>query len=312
MVRDRALRDVPNIAEREGAEEAAAERKHFVAQLRDAMSAGVPVRAPRPVGSVDAGTAHVDHEWARAVVLAQRAAEDDDVRAFRAEHLPGGLRTSTAELRAWLGEMTPTEPVRVTRRRGEAEWETTRRLAERVGPVVRLVTFEGEPLEVRACRTEPLTTLYDLAAQLGRRYGWEPETAATFLLAGGVPESPMISVQVAAGLLPWSARVELAVHPDTPVSSVAAAYAAAQRQVSGGERARLVSAEVARAVVAASMPLGSPAQRHAAYVDAGGRAYDSPRNFVAVTERARRKLLGVEERSEGAAAMRRIRRMLAG
>lgn len=288
LVAARAEKDLPDVAEQDGEAAADDEARSIVATLREAMSAGRRIVEREP----DARETTVDvgpHEYAREVVLADRASQEEQVVDYRRQYLPGGLLRDDAEVGEWVAAHTPTEPV-------EADH-----------PVVQWTGFDGRPRRRASGGSRELVELWSLADRLAKRYGWSRPSAVTFVLAGGVPAAPMLRIAARTGLSSWAASVTLTVHPDVPVAAVANAYRAAQRTLNGPGRARLVSADVSEAVVAATTTPGSWHQKHAAYMATrpGRRDERHDDDFRRVVERARHRLVGT------GATRQRIRRLLA-
>lgn len=278
LVAHRVELDLPDIAEAEGEEAAARAARELVAELRAAMRAGQPIAAEQAQDrtvTVELGP----HQFAREVVLAEMAGREDRVVAFRREHLPVGLLADDEELAEWIAARAAGELV-----------GTLAEMFEAAQPVVVWTRFDGRSNQRPAGGNPELVALWGLAERLAKRYGWHRASAVTFVLAGGVPSAPMLTVRSNVGL---STSVTLTVHPDVPVATVATAYRTAQQTLNGPGRARLVSDEVAEAVVAASVTPGGWHDKHEVYRAARPGRVDgrSDDDFRRVVERARVRLV---------------------
>lgn len=303
LMAEKAARDLPDLAEQHGEEEAQAEARRMVSDLRRAMRAGAPIREADEVDRTPADL--VPHQRARSVVLAQVAEQDADVVAYRKAHLPGGaLLAGDAEVAAWMAERSQPIPPGTFVEVGEA-----------LRPLVGFVGLDGLVRQWPAATSPALLELVDLAELLAKRYGWSEPAAVTFVLAGGVPGSPMFRLDFRPGSTSWGGSVTMMVHPAVPASVVAEEYRRAQLVMAGSGRARLSSAEVCDAVLVDALNPGTWDAKATAYVKATGRKrYDSGDNFRRVVQRAHWRMLGGGPVAEGepSPALERIRRVMGG
>lgn len=263
-----------------------------VERLRSWMGTGRQSRDPDD-GTGPLSTALGSHEWARSVVLARQAATEQPVADFRARHLPGGLLTSTAELAAWLGS----KPVDVSVT-GEPGDDLMQKIRRSVGPGLQWLTLEGEARLTLTTGVAVLVELHVLAQSLARDFRWTAAQAATFVLAGGVPLSPMVRTRTEIERRGWNSRVVLEVHPDTPPREVERLYAEARSRIRPG-RARLLSEKVCRDVVIARTAPGGWHRRYREALDGSDRSrYGSVDNYRRSVERAERKLLSSGDGAE--------------
>lgn len=290
---ERVANDLPDTADTDGEDEAQRVADGFVTELRGAMRAGVPVIEPKERDRVGVGVG--PHEWARAVVLVQEAEKERRVGGFRRQHVSGGLIGDDESLSAWVVDRAPSELVGAS----------TEEVLAAVGRAVEWLGLDGTPRRRPHGDRSVLLELVNLARSLADRYGWSQRAAVTWLLAGGVPSAPMLRAEGASGMAAWDASVTLTVHPDVPVHLVANAYREAQRDLNGWGRPRLLSEQVADAVVTSAFVPGTWAAKHRAHQERHGDGIASADDFRRTVERARAKLLG-----GGASVMARLTRML--
>ena len=306
----------------ESPEEAQALADEYVADMRRGMAKSRgPLQTPVAPGEApEVGVQRAEapeatlarHEWARACLLAELADEQRAVREFRADHLPGGaVFAGRQEMELWIHDRTPRRLASAPKARpGESTrewWLRFKAWEHRREPVLGWVGEDRQPRRVPTFGTGPLARLAGLAGELAEAYGWEPETAAVFVLMGGVPGCPMLSARVHFGPdRSWSRWVTLRVHADVPSPLVAEAYLAAQGRLRDG-RPRLLKEAADAVAVSVTVPGGPKAWNNALRRgDRGHKGYSNVAVLAGVVRRSRPKLLGGDSSDDVASRAKAI------
>jgi hypothetical protein len=167
-------------------------------------------------------------------VLAVEAASDPGVIRWRGDHLPDRL-LSEHEVRDFLTALwweRPDVVPAIVLVPGSHRARHKPVEGQYVQDVQRSITYRVDGgltgmSDVPA--NSPLGELADLRSRLANSYQWEPVDAVMFVLTGEVPRVHPILVTWATRGRAATARITLSIHPQTPKSAVAEAYANARK-----------------------------------------------------------------------------------
>jgi hypothetical protein len=284
---------------------------YLIAQLdewkaADAPDQGLPAEGDRTAEIGQAGSAR---QWALSVLLAEDAAQDEEVESFRADVLGGDL-LAVDQVQEWIATRReqdghPTRFVEVARPSDAVE-----NLALRAHTLL----FPGQYLPVTNDRFSflafpdrtgegawvarvpvaaggVLDRLRALSEALTGDYGWQPAQATAFVLSGAIPIVPFLTVTVRLTAPAFKSRVVLTIDPEVPPSAVEAAYRSARRQLVG-PRVKIRTTHVYQAVAfaAARERLTWPQRAKAWSTEHPEHPYGADA-FRRVVERATRGLL---------------------
>lgn len=230
--------------------------------------------APSSTGPLGDSLAVSLHDVAVSVLLAEQAAEHEDVIRFRETYLSGGL-LDAADVDEWIK----------ARRPGKG------------GPVTSLLVLRyaaagvEHSVPIDLDDRGPLPQLHGVAYVLTRAYPWQESTATTFVLTGRAPLASRLLVTAdTARANAASARINLTVDPTIDPKEVESAYRRVRGELFGGNRYRPLSEKHIRL---AMFPMeGTPAEDMARWNRKNSDwKYDRVNNFARDRRRARERLL---------------------
>jgi hypothetical protein len=272
-----------------------------------------PAKQPddRPVKVGDPTSPFSRYDYARSLVVADRARIDRDVIVFRAEVLQGEL-VPWEDLPAWFEARMAQTPqlfestvIAEVPLGDETSTLPTSARVGRVGAQMLMYAKRGQGGASRAVlpvHFGVMQRIYKLSNDLAIFYGWQPEDATTFLLTDIAPWIAPVWITTTADPIKdsvghdWTRRIKLDLDPSVPPAEVATIYQQARIDAGYGSRRRLTNKHADLAALRSEMPNASSDQLriewNARHPDRREQySFEQRRNFWRDVRRATARLL---------------------